>query len=1009
MAAVHQRSSNNVESSAETAGGKNASFIESMEAEVRRCAEHLERRQSWKAYRSTLDRKANGFPTVGPPPSSVTTAGFQGSSSDIGSRNVGYRSTLPRSFRSSAADQEERALLSPRVIPPGRKSPHKSPDKSSGNRHFRFSKGLEEVYSGHYLEEVHSPGAGGGGSSYPRGNSAPPDAFPCFSAGSGASSRDNSLTPLQSPLGRTPIGAVASHSHSRKSSRSSSSPPPVPPKPGKNRSRRAKSHTPPSPPHRSHQAPHKIEASSYRNKDPLKLDIPVDPIPPTELAAVTSSDKNLKELEFPSAEVDLHNFHEKVMKAKSALSVCTTGLHERVVESSVDKEDYGRQRSAPPIITSPTPVHVLSTPGSLPSLVNSASAASSSGVLLSGVTSSSLEAMSLFSPEMKQVPRYSIKVKSEKQESVPLKCTTATLGVKEILESSVDVSVEEKQDVQINQDEVDTKTSVVETTSIKVSDSDKLLVSVDKEVHKGSVEDQPSSQNGNSTLVVDEVTTGEDERMKGEEEEEKEQDKSESSQNKGIDILEDNEGAMVEEETQPVADLKLEGDKLMKRLEENTEFLSPSTSVSSESGVDKEGTISDASASSPVQERHVDTAAPSSTLSRSPSPSPTPCHIKQEGPKEVESTKSRRTSFEIEEVFLPITMGLQSEDGQTDASEPEVKSIPVQSRSIKQGSKHSRGLSGTPNITQPETRGASEPPETTLPVNIEDNGSRPRLQSEPPMSGTKCQPLIVDSAKLEGASQAVKAMMEELQRQMKERENELVRLHRQKERDSKEKDERIKKLSRENKKVERDKWELLKRARDGAERSLHLRTQLDMKEGALHSLQGELERTRDELVSVKSANTSLRALISDLRASRACTDVAVQVDLIGGSLRRNRSMELAYTHGGLSQEQENLFERSINYRMSTNSLDWPGQWGEREGYMDTTSLTDEVRDITPTPGRVMVVNSQPLGTRESRKSRKRGAFLSKVIKGNGSRRGSKCSVGSMGEYMCVCVCVRSGV
>lgn len=255
---------------------------------------------------------------------------------------------------------------------------------------------------------------------------------------------------------------------------------------------------------------------------------------------------------------------------------------------------------------------------------------------------------------------------------------------------------------------------------------------------------------------------------------------------------------------------------------------------------------------------------------------------------------------------------------------------------------------------------------------------------------------------MEGLSEPVTLLIKELHIKLREKEGDVARLKRVHERELKEKDDKIKKLTKEAKKVEREKWELLKRARDAAERSLHLRTQLDMKEGNLRSVQGELERTRDELVSVKSANTSLRALLSDLRASSTnptaggnTAEIGIQAELNNtGSLRRNRSIELAFSQGGLSQEQDQIsvgggnFERNPNNRMSSSSLGlhWPerSSWGERDGIsIDSTSLHDE--------------GYQPLGSRESRKSRKsRGAFLSKMKRSSG-KRGSRSSMTSAGE------------
>ncbi len=986
MAAVQQTSSNAVVSG----GGKKTNFIESMEEEVRKCAEHLERRQNWKSYRSTIGRKANGFSLGLPPSTSVATPSLQSSDSNVGSRNVSYRSILPRSCRSSAADQEGRIVLSPRILPPGIESPHKSPNKSSGNSIFRFSNGLEEVQSGQFLQlqEDHSPGSssgGGGGGSYSRGNSAPPDALPCICSGSGASSRDNSLTPLQSPQGRTPIGAVASHSYFRKSSYSSSSPPPVPPKLDTTRSRCAKSQSPASL-HCSHQVLHKMEVSSYHSRDP------VDPLPPTELAAATNNKDNLKELQFPSADLDLQNFPEVVIKAKSALSICSSGLCGNEVESSVDKKCFRetlRVRSVSPGITSPTPAY--STPGILPPNNSTAEAK------LRDVKYLSLGDMNLYGLEMKQTPHYPIVVKSEKEEKVLLKCV-ANNGPK----LSVDVGNEEKQDVRLNQDEVNSKAYVVETTpseALNIDQSRSVNTKCEKEL-EAHLKDQPPKVKGLGRVVDDQVTKGD----KDEEKWDKGGDGNfknppESSQNREQDILEDMEERKVEGETKAGTELKPEIS------EEKTGFCTGAAA--------KEDSISIVSASSPVQQRSITMATETSgntvsILSSLPSPlrSSSSLYIKQEMSAGIESKISMEPSnqrAEKREDFFPETNLIL-----TDTYEPEVKSISIRSRSARQGGKHFKVRSGplkhVQTSTQPDVRRASEPPIMT-PLLSMKVASRPRMQSEPPRSGTKLQPLAVELEVPVGVSGSMQALVEDLQRQVKEREEELLCVCHQREQENKEKDECIKKLSREAKKVERTKWELLKRARDGAERSLHLRTQLDVNEGMLRSMQGELERTRDELVSVKSANTSLRALLANLRASRACSDVAVQVDLIGGSLQRNQGMMMAYTKE-LSQGHDSTLEQSVNFQ-STDSLDCSEREGDREGYMDSISFTENTRDITPTPGQ-LIANSQALGCRESRKSRKKGTIFSKMIKSNRNRRGSRNNSGSIGKCG-VCACVRERV
>ena len=226
--------------------------------------------------------------------------------------------------------------------------------------------------------------------------------------------------------------------------------------------------------------------------------------------------------------------------------------------------------------------------------------------------------------------------------------------------------------------------------------------------------------------------------------------------------------------------------------------------------------------------------------------------------------------------------------------------------------------------------------------------------------------------------------MKELQSQLREKEEEVRGIQRQREKEAKEREEHVKKLSKENHRLEREKWELLKRARDAAERSLNLRSQLDMKEGSLRAAQVELERTRDELMSVKSANTSLRALLSDLRAPKSSVDASVQVD-ISGTLRRNRSIELAITRGGMSQDQDSGFERSCEFRSSCNTLgeSLSERWERAESV--TSSIYDpESRETTPIP-------TPFLSEKKGRK--KKPPLFGKMRKGTG-RRGT-----SVGEFL----------
>ena len=254
------------------------------------------------------------------------------------------------------------------------------------------------------------------------------------------------------------------------------------------------------------------------------------------------------------------------------------------------------------------------------------------------------------------------------------------------------------------------------------------------------------------------------------------------------------------------------------------------------------------------------------------------------------------------------------------------------------------------------------------------------------------------------SQEELQLMVRDLQLQLREREEEAGRQRRAAERDATEKEQQIGRLTRETQKLEREKWELLKRARDGAERSLSLRTQLDLKESLLRSLQADLGRTRDELISVKSANTSLRALLGELRAPKPSKDVGVQASLGGGTLRRNNSMELA-VHGLAQPASTTHLERGIDFRASTTNLDrgthhrvsncsamsegWPGaaleqqrNSGRWEREQSVTSISSSLfgggsREGTPTqtpqPGKKMKKKRGPLFGKLRKSVGKRGS------------------------------------
>ena len=252
----------------------------------------------------------------------------------------------------------------------------------------------------------------------------------------------------------------------------------------------------------------------------------------------------------------------------------------------------------------------------------------------------------------------------------------------------------------------------------------------------------------------------------------------------------------------------------------------------------------------------------------------------------------------------------------------------------------------------------------------------------------------------EGREEEEGLVVRELQLQLREKEEELGRQQRGYERDVKEREDQLKKMNRDGQRLEREKWELLKRARDGAERSLHLQTQLDLKEGQLRSVNTELERTRDELMSVKSANASLRALLMELRAAKPSKEVGIQTNL--GGLRRNDSMEMALQ--GLGFSAPGTPERMLDFRASTTNLDrgtnhrisncsamseGGGPRWERGSSVCSVSSSVYGREnhgATPT-------QSPLLGRREKRK---KGPLFGR-LKRSAGKRGSTPSIGREGE------------
>lgn len=228
-------------------------------------------------------------------------------------------------------------------------------------------------------------------------------------------------------------------------------------------------------------------------------------------------------------------------------------------------------------------------------------------------------------------------------------------------------------------------------------------------------------------------------------------------------------------------------------------------------------------------------------------------------------------------------------------------------------------------------------------------------------------------------------LIEKLEKKLKEKEQEMKDIRVQYARELRSKEEKMKKLTKDNNRIEKEKWELLKRAREAAERSVNLRTKLDLHESTLRTSQGELERASDELAAVKSANTSLRLLVNELRAPKDKMHAAVQTDAIASpaTSARGRVWSQVSSTGystGLSSLQAIPAERLC----STPD--------------ELVSLDSESRGGTP------VALSQPTGQGFADQQRMtRPNLLSRFKKsgGHNSNRHSTSTIGKPDQAFCV--------
>ena len=902
MAAVQQCTSTEAEPT------KKAAFIESMEEEMRRCAEHLERRQSRRRPHRTSWERTNGFAEV------------EGSGSEAGASRKRRGNTLPRSFTLSTDQpeihegwQQQRNVY--------RHSPNHSSSAASRERSGRYTRTLSyerEAYGGRDRTPL---------SGYSRGSSAPPEAYTVHvnsktSSYSGSSRGSSSVSP-------TIKGMISSHSRlSSHSSRSSASPPPVAPKPSRSKayskrttgSRRLWS-----------------EGTDSREASPQVDDLstvssPIFPsaeVSQSEIDVFLESDHGTDEAnhenrsttaDLPAKQEEQTHDDSTQLKQQRAQPVPVSEQTEN--EQSVELKPAGEQPAADEQAVSKPTIHgdALVQPNEVPDETALSDEQHSS----SGTAEQTTVA--------EQLTEEKTSVENEQQPNAESAMT---------LDQSCD------EEVPTVEKEV-FKAGQVEPLVDRESPADTVTHPADEEIHVASSEDQQTEeQSRNEQPAIDEA--------------ELETSNDKVSSPDSVSVAQQASDHETRVQSEPLE-----------------------APPSPEGGISLGGDTQPSTESADVEDKALEVNKSVQVLVATANRDPT--SVTESSYKD-EDTQMVEHSPPLSNDDPDINTSLRRPENSVlcggEITAPEVKSIPI--KSVKHNRAHKRYEGNTDKDRGKQhthrERGKSEPPtlaESKIHITVS--------------SSALATPVTDNVTFLKRQSREELALLvKELQIKLREKDEDLARAKRQHDREIKEKEEQIKKFAKENKKVERDKWELLKRARDAAERSLHLRTQLDMKEASFRTSQSESGRIRDELLSVKSANTSLRALLSDLRAPKSSVDQAVQVDL-HGLLRRNRSIELAFTRGDLSQEMDQSLERASELRMSTSSLPWPDRW---EGEGDSSSLCDDSRNSTPVPVGLRL-SSQSLSAPEGGKKtkKKRTAIFGRMRRSSGSKRGS---VTSMGE------------
>ncbi|KAH9495119.1 hypothetical protein Btru_018214 [Bulinus truncatus] len=128
-----------------------------------------------------------------------------------------------------------------------------------------------------------------------------------------------------------------------------------------------------------------------------------------------------------------------------------------------------------------------------------------------------------------------------------------------------------------------------------------------------------------------------------------------------------------------------------------------------------------------------------------------------------------------------------------------------------------------------------------------------------------------DRKRLKGEKLDLLSQMKQLYSTLEEKETELRDFIRNYEQRVKESDDMIKQLAKEKENLENEKWDIITKAKDAAERSMILKTQLDAKELALKETEAQLKDMRDQLSSQDNNVTSTTGL--NIHGETIITDI----------------------------------------------------------------------------------------------------------------------------------------